>query len=262
MADIARKRLDELLARLNLTGVNWSREGLTALSSPLLHISYWSPSWFAGVMLGEQTVHVGGLRPSTCTESGPIALPEPSLPSPEDAPWLVITLGTSFNVDPNFFITAAHAAEELGCLPLLAVGAPIETEWVQGMKPRLPMSSVLRSYLDFGAFLPHVAGAIHHGGAGTTHALVVHAIPQIVVPHAADQMRQAQGVMRSQVGYHVPPREMTIPRLVMELARILPDRAYVRHQAMALQEEFDALGGVPAAADQIENILNHLTQSQ
>jgi UDP:flavonoid glycosyltransferase YjiC (YdhE family) len=256
MAAIARKRLDELLARFGLTGVNWTKAGLPALSSPLLHISYWSPSWFAGVAVGEQTVHVGGLQPTARPEDDLVALLEVGFPSPDDAPWLVITLGTSFNVDPNFFITAAHAAEQLGCLPLLAMGAPLDAEWVQEMKPRLPKSAVVRSHLDFGAILPHVAAAIHHGGAGTTHALVVHAIPHIVVPHAADQMRQAQGIMRSQVGYHVPPKEMTLTRLVWELARVLPDRASVRAQAVALQAEFDALGGVPAAANQIETLMS------
>jgi MGT family glycosyltransferase len=253
MVMVARKRLDELLARHNLTGENWTQAGPPALSSPLLHITYWSPSWFAGMAVGPQTVHVGGLSPTR--ENSLTPLPEPELPSPDDAPWVLITLGTSFNVDPNFFIAAAHAAAELGCLPLLALGAPLEAEWVQTMKLRLPASAILRPHIDFGAFLPHVAAAIQHGGAGTTHAQVVHAVPQIVVPHAADQMRQAQGVMRSGVGHYLPPKEVTIPRLVEMLAQLLPDRSPVRAQAVALQAEFHALGGVPAAADQIETLI-------
>ena len=51
---------------------------------------------------------------------------------------------------------------------MLALGAPLETSWAQTMQPRLPSSARLRAHLDFGAFLPHVAAAIHHGGAGTT----------------------------------------------------------------------------------------------
>jgi UDP:flavonoid glycosyltransferase YjiC (YdhE family) len=164
----------------------------------------------------------------------------------------LLTLGTSFNVDPNFFVAAAHAAGRLGCLPLLAVGAPLETEWVKTMRQRLPGRALVRPYLNFDEFLPHVATAIHHGGAGTTHALVTHAIPQIVAPHAADQMRQAQGVMRSGVGVYLPPKEVTIPRLVELLALALPDRSPLRIRAAALQAEFDALGGIPAAADRIE----------
>jgi UDP:flavonoid glycosyltransferase YjiC (YdhE family) len=249
MVMAARKRLDDLLARLSLAGVNWTSEGPPALRSPRLHLSYWSPSWFAGVAVGEQTVHVGGLRPIARQQQADAALP-----SPEDAPWVLITLGTSFNVDPNFFIAAANAADQLGCLPLLALGAPLDAEWVQAITPRLPASALLRSHLDFSAYLPHVAAAIHHGGAGTTHALVIHAVPQIVVPHAADQMRQAQGVMRSGVGHYIPAKEVTIARLVEMLAQLLPDRSPQRANAIALQAECDALGGVPAAADHIEQM--------
>lgn len=255
MAAVARQRLNELLARFQLSGVNWTRNGPPALCSPLLHITYWSPSWFGIMNTAAQTVHVGGLRPPLYADGQEGTLPEPELPSPEDAPWVLITLGTSFNVDPNFFIAAAHAADQLGCLPLLALGAPTHSEWVRSMQPRLPASAVLRSRLDFAAFLPHVSAAIHHGGAGTTHALVTHAVPQIVVPHAADQMRQAQGVMRSHVGHYLPPKDVTIARLVSMLADALPDRSPLRAQAIALQAEFDALGGIPAAADRIEALV-------
>ena len=165
---------------------------------------------------------------------------------------MLITLGTSFNADPNFFIAATHAADQLGCVPLLALGAPPSAPWVQQLRGRLPRAAVLRERVDFAAVLPDVAAAIHHGGAGTTHALVTHAVPQIVVPHAADQVRQAQGVMRSRVGLHVPPKQATIAVLVDALARVLPDLSPLRAAAVDLQAEFHALGGVPTAADRIE----------
>ena len=250
----ARARLDELLGRFGLEGRNWTEAGPPALCSPHLHISYWSPSWFAGVSLGAQTVHVGGRMAAHC----PDQRPDPALPSPDDAPWVLITLGTSFNVDPNFFVAASHAAEQIGCLPLIAVGAPLTAPWVQAMRPRLARSSVLAARLDFAAVLPFVAAAIHHGGAGTTHALIRHAVPQIAVPHAGDQARQAQGLLRTGAGLYLPPKEVTVPRLVAALAQALPDRSPLRAQAQALQAEFDALGGATAAADQLEALMARL----
>ena len=113
----------------------------------------------------------------------------------------------------------------------------------------------MRGRVDFAAVLPDVAAAIHHGGAGTTHALVTHAVPQIVVPHAADQVLQAQGVMRTRVGLHIPPKQVTIPVLVDALAQALPDLSPLRAAALDLQAEFHALGGVPAAADRVEALL-------
>jgi UDP:flavonoid glycosyltransferase YjiC (YdhE family) len=181
-----------------------------------------------------------------------------SLPPPDDplwqTPWVLITLGTSFNVDPNFFVAAAHAADALGCVPLLALGAPLDAAWVRAMRPRLPARTRLQPHVNFGAVLPRMAAAIHHGGAGTTHALVLHALPQIVVPHAADQNRQAQGVLRSGVGHYLPPKEVTVARLVECLAEVLPDRSPLRANAVSLQAEFAALGGVPTAADLLEQL--------
>ncbi len=102
------------------------------------------------------------------------------------------------------------------------------------------------------AILPYTAAAIHHGGAGTTHALVVHAVPQVVVPHAADQHRQARAVAHTGAGFHMPPRRTTIDNLVNCLAALLPDLSVYRSHARTLQAEFDALGGVPAAATMLE----------
>ena len=96
--------------------------------------------------------------------------------------------------------------------------------------------------------LPYTAAAIHHGGAGTTHALVTHGVPQIVVPKAADQTRQASGVVRSGVGYHIPPKQMTVPLATEALQKILPDNAPARRNAVSLREEFASLEGIPKAA--------------
>jgi UDP:flavonoid glycosyltransferase YjiC (YdhE family) len=248
MTTLARARLDELLRPLGLVGKNFSPQGPPALCSPHLHLTYWTAGWYAGAALGAQTVHVGGLA----AHRPPGLLPDPNLPHPDDAPWVLITLGTSFNADPNFFMAAAHAADQLGCLPLLAVGAPLTTPWCEAMLPRLPRRAVMRTHVDFATTLPFVAAAIHHGGAGTTHALATHAIPQIVVPHAADQIRQAQGLLRTGAGLHLAPKQVTIARLVDGLAQALPDRGDLRGHAVALQVELDALGGVPAAAKRIE----------
>lgn len=251
MVSRARNRLQEMLGAFGATGVNWTRHGPPALLSPHLHISYWSRRWFdrdsAEDAVDSPTRHVGGV-------ASPSLPPLATLPPPDDAPWALITLGTSFNQDPPFFIAAARAAEKMNCLPVVVSGSEPDSPLHLELAQRLLASAQLLGHVDFRAVLPYAGVAIHHGGAGTTHALVTQAVPQIVVPHAADQGRQAQGVARSGVGFHIEPRQTTVDNLVNALAELLPDLSPYRAAAHNLQAEFTELGGIPRAATLIEQI--------
>lgn len=247
----ARRRLDRIVEQLDITGANFTTNGPPALLSPWLHVTYWSSSWFAGAKLLPQTRHVGGMAP---TPLSPLA----ELPDPEDRPWVLITLGTSFNDDTAFFLMAAQAAARLGCAPIVLLGDD-EPQRIRQMKEllagQLPLEACVCGYAPLAAVLPYTAAAIHHGGAGMTHALVTHAIPQVVSPHAADQQRQALGVQRTGVGVTVAPRDVTVERLENALAGLLPDLSPFRARAEALKAEFAALGGPPAAAKLLLSIV-------
>lgn len=236
---LARQRLERLCKRFSVTGVNWTSDGPPALLSPSLHLTYWSPTWYQGLALLPQTQHVGGVAPLATQDEAV---------GQEENPRVFITLGTSFGNDLNFFLAAAQATHELGCTPLLALGGQLNAEQQQALRERLPSNAQITERIQLDAVLPQVAVAIHHGGAGVTHALVTHAVPQIIVPHAADQGHQAQGVVRSGVGLYLPAKEVTAPRLVNALAQLLPDLSPYRAKAQALRAEFAALGGVPVAA--------------
>lgn len=245
LLELARQRLQGLLDQFGLRGANWTQEGPAAQLSPHLHLTYWSPGWYHGLELLPQTQHVGGSAP-------PVA-PAPTWPT--DDPWVLITLGTSFSKDANFFLNAAYAAVQIGCMPILALGGGWRQEDVTALRGRLPRQAIVVASVPFAAVLPRLSAAIHHGGAGTTHALVTHGVPQIVVPHAADQIHQAQGVVRSGVGFHIPAKEATVEQLVGGLAHILPDLSPIRTNAEGLRAEFAELGGPQRAAELMEALL-------
>ncbi len=249
----ARERLDTLLTHFGLEGVNWTKRGTPALDSRHLHLTYWSESWL-GTPAIAPTQHVGGIGSTSTAKRSP----PPELAG-LDAPLVFVTLGTSFNDDPNFFIAAASAIDQMGAVPLVALGKALSSPDVEALRNRLPASALLFEMIDLPSVLPHVSAAIHHGGAGTTHALVTHAVPQIVVPHAADQQQQAQGVARTGVGFHMAPRQARSDNLVAALALLLPDRSDYRAQAEQLRQEFLQLGGVPRAATLIEQLMHQLT---
>ena len=243
----ARARLARVSSHFGLTGRNWTEVGPPAQESPALHITYWSPSWYRDVDLLPQTVHVGGAA-RVSTGSVPVTWPN-------ELPWVFITLGTSFGRDANFFVASARAAVELGCVPILALAGQFTAEQETALRSYLPAEAIVEQAIDLPTVLPNVAAAIHHGGAGVTHALVTHGVPQIIVPHAADQMHQAQGVMRGRAGIYVAAKEATVEALVNALAQVLPDLAAVRQGATALQAEFATLGGVVKAADLLEALV-------
>jgi UDP:flavonoid glycosyltransferase YjiC (YdhE family) len=245
LTQTARARLDRLLVATGCRGVNFTQTGPPALRSPHLHLTFWCERWYAGLPLLPQTRHAGARPLDPLPADG-------SLPSPGERPWVVITLGTTFNHDPAFFIAAAHAADRLGCLPILLLGRAPDPTGADGWLTRLPGAAIVRGHTDFRTLLPYAAAAIHHGGAGTTHALARAALPQIVVPHAADQIHQAQGLMRTGAGLHIPPKEVTVERLATALAAILPDLAPVRAHAVMLRDELVALGGTEAAVAMLE----------
>ncbi len=243
VAEEAQARLTELTQRFAIRGVNWAQEGATTLLSPHLHLTFWSPRWFAGLPLLPQNRLVGGIAPPAQPWKNPWLNQLPM-----DRPWAFITLGTAFTDDPNFFVAAAHASVQVGCLPILAVGNDVNSAWSQALRARLPKPSVVVGRVNFSEVLPYAAVAIHHGGAGTTHALVTHAVPQLVVPHAADQARQAEGVARTGVGVRLHPRQVVPDNLAKILQAMLPSDAPFRVNARRLQQEFAELGGVAKAA--------------
>jgi len=237
-------RLQELCRRLDCSGRNLSRT-MPAMQSPNLHITWWNERWYAGIPVLPQTRHAGGIAPPPLS----LSLSPPSgVPSPDDRPWVLITLGTTFHRDLAFFRMAAQAAVNLGCLPLVVHGALDEDERA-ALADVLPPLAHLTPRVDFAAVLPWTVAAVHHGGAGTTHALVTHAVPQMVVPHAGDQGFQARAVARVAVGVHCPVREMTVDKTERVLSALLPDRSPFRTNAANLKQEFAALGGVARSAE-------------
>lgn len=55
--------------------------------------------------------------------------------------------------------------------------------------------------IPFDYLFPKVGGAVHHGGSGTTHSAFLAGVPQVIIPHIADQFLWARIVVRMGVGY-------------------------------------------------------------
>jgi sterol 3beta-glucosyltransferase len=131
---------------------------------------------------------------------------------------------------------------------------------VQGWDAVLPDLTLPETVYPAGS-LPHawlfdqVSAVIHHGGFGTTAAVLRSGVPGIVVPHIIDQFYWGQRVFELGVGpKHIPRSQLGPEKLAQAIAQTQSDPG-LRARAAALGEcirtEPD---GVTAAVKLIENL--------
>jgi UDP:flavonoid glycosyltransferase YjiC (YdhE family) len=163
----------------------------------------------------------------------------------------LVTLGSTFTDDVNFFVNAAHAATRAGAFVVVAYG---DSELAPGLKEklaaRLPRCIAVR-WVDYAHLFPRLWAIIHHGGVGTTHAAVMHGVPQVIVPHGGDQGLQAARADACGVGIRVPPDQATVDHLQEAVETVLFDPGF-RVRARNLASVFATLGGVTRAAEMLE----------
>jgi UDP:flavonoid glycosyltransferase YjiC (YdhE family) len=101
-----------------------------------------------------------------------------------------------------------------------------------------------------GRLLPRVALAVHHGGAGTTAAAARAGVPQIVVPHIADQFYWGHRVFALGIGTRPIPRHaLTAGALRRSIATIArrPSIAERAREVAAMIARTDGLAAVMGA---------------
>lgn len=241
----SQQRLARLCGHFGLDGDNFSKGATPSIISPHLHISYFTQSWYAveEPILLPQNIFVGGLR-----EVPQDAPPEWLAQIPADVPLAVITLGTIFTGDLGFFSWAAQAAAQAGLLPVIALGwNPITPDKKRELVAALPRGTRLLNWVPFDHVLPRARIIIHHGGMGTTHHAVVHGVPQVIVPHAADQRVQARRAAQAKIGLNLTAHDVQ-RGMLREGTRALINDERVLTNVQNLASAMHDLGGAPRAA--------------
>jgi UDP:flavonoid glycosyltransferase YjiC (YdhE family) len=123
-----------------------------------------------------------------------------------------------------------------------AVGgrALISRGWANLGSQPLPRGFLAVGDLPHELVFPRVAAVLHHGGAGTTQTTARAGVPQIVVPHGADQFYWAHRVQRLGVaGTPLPKTKLNRHRLESALRMAMNDsqmRIKARQLGMRLRE--------------------------
>ncbi|MBN2469276.1 MAG: hypothetical protein JXN59_01030, partial [Anaerolineae bacterium] len=250
LADAAHERIRRMAGHFGVSGRNFSQDATPAVQSPDLHISFFSRYWHqADSEFLPQTEFVGGMA---------------SVPGGEPPGWLrilngaalgLVTLGTVFTGDLGFLCWSAQAMARAGLIPLVVVGRPLSPSQKAELISALPAGARLLNWVNYDQVFPRLKLITHHGGMGTTHAAVVHGIPQIVVPHAADQRGQAKRVAQAKVGLNLSAMDVRQGRLLPGMRAVLNDPA-VHETVERLAEEFASLGGPERAAKLLAGMVN------
>jgi UDP:flavonoid glycosyltransferase YjiC (YdhE family) len=157
-------------------------------------------------------------------------------------PVILVTRSTVADPRPDRMMTRVVAA---------AAGEDVDVVLVRpdrsvARRP-LPPNVTTTDWLPFADVLPHVAGIVHHGGAGTLMAALAAGLPQVVVPGAGDRTVHARLVAARGAGLAVPQDEIDPQTLL----RLVSDPAL----RQASQEVAAEIAAMPAPADLVEPVL-------
>jgi len=248
----SQQRIHRLCDEFDVTGENFTKGSTPSIVSEHLHVCYFTPEWYMSEMatILPQTQFVGG-------QANPPSDPPPQwlLDIPDDKPLGLVTLGTIFTGDLGFYSWSAQAVAREGMIPIITVGwNPIPPEKKAELKRALPSGTRLLTWAPYDHVLPRCKIMIHHGGMGTTHSAVVHGVPQIVVPHAADQRIQARRVSEVKIGLNLTAHDVRQRQLVEGVHAIM-DAEWVQNNAKKFATSMAQLGGIQRAAELVVGVI-------
>ena len=230
--------LDSLLAR---AGSGQRGLPLFRARSPMLHVVACSPS-IARVPpdLPPGTVVTGAWTDRSAPEALPDALEAFLADGP---PPIVVTFGSMRGVPPDVLRAAVDC--------MLDAGRRVVVQGLLGDGPGSP--SLLRlGAVDHRALFGRAKVVVHHGGAGTTHAVVAAGVPSVVVPHVGDQRYWAHRLHRLGVAPHPVALKGLVDAGLAEPALTVAADPALHDAARALAARVGAEDGVGATVALLE----------
>jgi UDP:flavonoid glycosyltransferase YjiC (YdhE family) len=164
-------------------------------------------------------------------------------------PLVYVTLGTYVSGHVDSLRAAAAGVGALDVDALVTVGPGGDPS---ALGP-VPGSVRVERFVPQGVLLPHVDVVAHHGGSGTMLGALAHGIPQLVLPHGADQFMNAQALLDSGAGRRLLPEEIT-PESVAEAVRALLTEPGYREAARALAGEIAAMPSPAETVPELEGL--------
>jgi len=113
---------------------------------------------------------------------------------------IAFTFGLAMSLARELLEESARACTLLGRRGILL------TRHSDNLPPNLPVGVIQVDYAPFSVLLPRCAALVHHGGIGTASQALASGIPQVVLPHAHDQLDNATRLTRLGVARILMPK--------------------------------------------------------
>ncbi|MEU7813371.1 macrolide family glycosyltransferase [Pseudonocardia sp. NPDC049154] len=165
-------------------------------------------------------------------------------------PMVLVSLGSNYTRQPDFYRACVEAFAPLGWRVVIAAGAHVSAAEIGP----LPVNVEVHRWVPQFAALGHARAFVTHAGSGGCSEALYQGVPVIAVPQAVDQFGNAALLEALGVGRHVPREEVTPERLRQALLE-LTGSPEVAARCAALRAEVRAEGGARAAADLVEALL-------
>ncbi len=168
-------------------------------------------------------------------------------------PPVVFTFGTGMMHAADLFRESAEACLAAGVRGVLLTRQPDQ------LPDALPDSIRHFEYVPLRQLLPHCAAIVHHGGIGTVSKALASGVPQLIIPHAWDQLDNAQRVVRLGAGRVLRRGRARADRLAGMIGALRAPGLAARCREVA--GRFDGEPGVHTAARWIEELQSGATSS-
>jgi len=167
-------------------------------------------------------------------------------------PLVYISLGTTiFTANVAFYRACFQAFGDTDKRVILSAGQWTDPESLADAPPNF----IIRPYVPQLEILKLADVFITHGGMGSFSEGLLHSVPLIVIPQAADQPFVAQRVRRLGAGY-VLYRQLARPAELDRLVDAIVADESVRAECNRIAESFKEAGGFVRAADVILDCLS------
>lgn len=205
---------------------------------------------FPRSLQAEELAHIPRIvrrRPESATESPAALPPRVAEVLSEGRSVVYITFGTVFNVTPAFAaaVEAVAGLDDLAAVVTVGPGGDLDAFG------DLPERIAVADYVPNAEVFPRVAAVVSHAGSGTFLGALAKALPQVCIPQAADQFRNAAACERAGAGVAIRAEAPASDDVGRALRQVLDEPRY-RRAATTVAEEIAAMPGVAEVAEAIE----------